>query len=514
MRLTLQILLILLIVSTFSICAIQPDLHKNVIVYDSDYTLVPEQEVTTETKNIYPKTEPYPNDSVELSKKDEQKKKPSLVKTLLAIGGGIAGAGAMFCGAVILMANHHGNKIAKLYKEKLVLSNLPEKIEFKEAKTVQEGIDFAKKILGIKEVDKDITLEAINTANKGLVDVSNANKGKLFIPTRLGFETPNNKDDDYIAYVVKDIYSNKFGNLVVNKNYFDGKFLDNEINKFLFFDSGNAVYKISDDLKQISSTQRIGCVRPFPNDDIARLIKDFYKDSSKLNISDKQKLYYSLEKAYISATRAIRNPLEALKTLSEKKAEFLKNNNIEINFAELEKMNTEKQVEYLKNLIQKMEDKNSYWQVRFGVELPTSTIHHEMGHLQDFAKNLKELDIKKWKFSFREAWREAGHKVKTGEDISRVGVKEVDNRWGSTWKDKYEKLLKENPEKFKKYYPDLYEFVTKQDIQQTVGKISGYAQSGIGEFIAEVYAKMIEGKTIPEDVMALYRKYKGPELPA
>jgi hypothetical protein len=52
MKIILQLLLILVIVATFSICAIKPKLHKNVIVYDSDYTLVSEQEVKTETKNI------------------------------------------------------------------------------------------------------------------------------------------------------------------------------------------------------------------------------------------------------------------------------------------------------------------------------------------------------------------------------------------------------------------------------------------------------------------------------
>lgn len=52
MKLVLQTLLILIIVATFSICAIQPDMHKNVIVYDSDYTLVTEQEVKTETKEV------------------------------------------------------------------------------------------------------------------------------------------------------------------------------------------------------------------------------------------------------------------------------------------------------------------------------------------------------------------------------------------------------------------------------------------------------------------------------
>ena len=52
MKLILQLLLILLIVSTFSICVTKPDLHKNVIVYDSDYTLVTEEEVKTATKEI------------------------------------------------------------------------------------------------------------------------------------------------------------------------------------------------------------------------------------------------------------------------------------------------------------------------------------------------------------------------------------------------------------------------------------------------------------------------------
>ena len=52
MRLLLNVLLILVIVATVLICTVQPDLHKNLIVYDSDYTLVTEQEVTTETKEV------------------------------------------------------------------------------------------------------------------------------------------------------------------------------------------------------------------------------------------------------------------------------------------------------------------------------------------------------------------------------------------------------------------------------------------------------------------------------
>ena len=72
------------------------------------------------------------------------------------------------------------------------------------------------------------------------------------------------------------------------------------------------------------------------------------------------------------------------------------------------------------------------------------------------------------------------------------------------------KLFKEKPEKFKKLYPDLYEHLTNKEIQATAGKVSSYAQTSIGEFVAETYAKMIKGDPIPEDVLKLYKKYNGP----
>ncbi len=105
-----------------------------------------------------------------------------------------------------------------------------------------------------------------------------------------------------------------------------------------------------------------------------------------------------------------------------------------------------------------------------------------MEHLQDFAKNLKELDIKNYKIFGKEK----------GRDL----LDETENRWGNTWREKTEKYFKEQPEKFKLYYPDLYEFVTNKKIQEAAGVVSGYAQSGIGEFIAEVHAGLISGKNM------------------
>ena len=467
-----------------------------------------EQKNIAETKNIYPKTEPYPNDSVELTSKEKNTKSvKSKIKEYVLAGSGMLVA---LTGSIILFARHKGNQISKLYENKLIISNLPEKLEFREAKTIEEGIKFAKEILGIKEVDKGFTLDAINTANRGLVDVSNANKGKLFIPTRLGFEAPKSKEDDYLAYVVKDIDSPSFGNLVINKNYFDEKVLDKEIKVFLYNKNGEKFFQFNKDTGTVGTILKVGCVRPFPSKDLMKLVEEFYKDSSKLNIYDKQKLFYSLQYGTDNALGVLRSPLEHIKNLAWAKRTLF---NGTVNIDEVSKLSNDKQAEILKNMVKKLEDSGSFWEFKYNIELPETTIYHEMGHLQDFARNLKELDVKQWFLNLKQIWKDAWHKTKTGEDKSRVGVDEVDNRWGTLSKEHFEKLFNENSTKFKKLYPDLYEFITNQETQQSAGKVSSYAQSGIGEFIAETYKDMIAGKTIPNDVVQLYKKYKGPELP-
>ena len=56
------------------------------------------------------------------------------------------------------------------------------------------------------------------------------------------------------------------------------------------------------------------------------------------------------------------------------------------------------------------------------------------------------------------------------------------------------------------------EFVSNAEIQQTAGKISTYAQSSPNEFVAETFSQLLQGQTLPEDVMKLYKKYNGPML--
>ena len=57
----------------------------------------------------------------------------------------------------------------------------------------------------------------------------------------------------------------------------------------------------------------------------------------------------------------------------------------------------------------------------------------------------------------------------------------------------------------------LNEFNSKY--QGIARRVSDYATTSPAEFVAEVYAKMIDGKKFDDEVMALYKKYGGPELP-
>lgn len=56
------------------------------------------------------------------------------------------------------------------------------------------------------------------------------------------------------------------------------------------------------------------------------------------------------------------------------------------------------------------------------------------------------------------------------------------------------------------------EFVENVQIQKTAGKISEYAKSSPNEFVAETFSLLAQGQKLPDDVMALYKKYNGPML--
>lgn len=434
-------------------------------------------------------------DTVEISAENKIKKPKQKMSLGAKIGLATVGIIGSLATIGFCVSKHQIGKLTKLYNKKMQLVNLAEKIDFKEANTVEEGVKFAKDVLKVGEVDKNITLDAINYANRALVDVSNANKGKLFMPKKLWYiERP----DETIAGVIHDIKSPHFGEMVINKKYFDNAFLDKELKNILFMKKGNPRFNLV--LGKIYVSPRYRGARLISTDEVSALIKKFYSNPNNLDVNEKRILWNSI----VSSNEMLASKFEKfpLATIEKHKNEIENALGIKINIDEVAKKTTQEQCELLTSWSKSLSDKSCGGILAEAINAkPLETfIYHEMGHLQDFAKNLKEFDVKRWELSL--------------ENLKKLRVKDVDNRWGGLTYGGFDELLKKSPEKFKAQYPDLYEFVTNKDIQQTAGKVSIYAQSSIGEFIADTYAKMVRGEKLSDDVIKLYEKFNGPKLAA
>lgn len=444
---------------------------------------------------------PLETDKTDFSATQNNTKEKSKVKKYLIYANiGLAG----LIGTALCFMHRDASHIKRLYKENLILSNLPEKIEFKEAKTLEEAIKFAKETLGIKQVDKEFTLDALNIANKGIVDVSNANKGKLFLPRALHFASADDKTT--IAWVRSDIKSKDFGSLNINRKYFDDKFLTKRLDEYFRLRDFEAKTNAANNTaKAVEKRKRSDYISMKFTDEHAKLFERYKQDAENLSLMEKRKLF-----GIIQETHNVRNcilegyPLTFLK----KNLEHFKTNGININMEEIEKMSRKERSEKLEEILKNLAEKaGNPMVIQSQNYIQEKTIYHELGHLQDFAKNLQELDMKTSGLDIftKKYW--------TNPSKNNRHINEISNRWLKIWKNNnYSKLLDEKPETFKKLYPDAYEFATNKEYQEIAGQISSYAQSGIGEFIAECYAKMIVGEKLPKNVMELYEKYKGPLL--
>ena len=162
-------------------------------------------------------TAPISDDTVELSLK--KKGLSNTAKWGIGIGtlATIVGLGFLLVKKTNKAHKKLVDNIKQLCDEKLKISNLPEKIEFKPNDNLEDSIKFANEVLGIKKVDKNFTPYALNNTLKAIVDVSNLHKGKVFMPTELEF-----KATDYTtAEVYKNVFNNDFGKMVINPKYFD-----------------------------------------------------------------------------------------------------------------------------------------------------------------------------------------------------------------------------------------------------------------------------------------------------
>ena len=410
---------------------------------------IKEEVISGQTKIVY---DTKPDEFVKEKKTSAEKKGISL-GTKIAMG---FGAAALTAGAIIL-AIRKGRYAP--------LRNLPENIKFTNAKTYEEAIEFGKKTLGIKDYigfeAKD--LNAINWINEGLVNVSNAMKGKkVRIPKRVLYTSYK---DSTLAGVVTDLdfaartlftqkTGLKVGDFIVNKKVFDN---------------------LDDKLKELLSNKSLKCYgieregsklyyRKIYSDESIRKLYKMILDYDRVKIKDfsgKVTLMENISNLKNTANRIVSSPEGVLKDImkNEKAMEYVKKAGIQIDLDKFSKLTDQQKAN---ELIKIMEKAKITHQVKT-IQNPFSTIYHEMGHLQDMVPRCPTID------NFKSA---------------------------------------------AEYPKALQEWVNNKANQETAARVSAYATHGPGEFIAETFAGLVDGAKYPKEIMDLYKSLKGPMLPS
>ena len=219
------------------------------------------------------------------------------------------------------------------------------------------------------------------------------------MPTALRYA--NAPQEKWFAHVNNNIKSNQFGELTLNGHYFEHPCLDSHLHKALFYRDGTRQFYMRADGTLHFPTEHnyIGCM---PSVEAMQLIVKYYTSPSTMTIPEKRILFETFRETILKKTTVYkRAPISFLKELeaNPQSKDFLESNNIRPDYTDLAKKTTKQQADYVEDILRKMHSEGKTYTITFDLEEAGGTIYHEMGHLQDFAKNLKELDLAKYKFS-------------------------------------------------------------------------------------------------------------------
>ena len=222
-------------------------------------------------------------------------------------GIGIASSLLVAIGGAIAFVKYQPKLIEQFYKKNLVKVNLAEKIEFKKAGTIEEAIEFAKKTLGIKKVDKNFSLEALNDVNKALVDVSNANKGSFYQFKKL--KMSDKMPEGAIAATDQGFLN--FGTLIINSKSYDEKYLKDSLQKMLFGKNGNKLFMETKSKKYIELVTHNNMMA-YLDEEVGQLVKKFYNKEA-MTIEEMRILERTLFELENKVRIPLRNPLHFFK---------------------------------------------------------------------------------------------------------------------------------------------------------------------------------------------------------
>ena len=354
------------------------------------------------------------------------------------------------------------------------VTQLAEHIDFTPAKTME----VAKEHLKIEKFDTANDLDMANWVNEGLVNINNKYKGKGHIPKEVRpvpdelKETHKNVIATMSARLGKGFYMEPI--LTVNVDFFNNahKFIDKRLKDF-----GFKVIPRKDGCHELAMH-----MLPFFNKDkqldIMLLSEKFVNGkASKMDIVALNK---SFNDYYAYSHFLAENPMTIINDVYSQKGvvDLLKKHMKQGSFKsveELGKMTNKEQVDYL------FEASDALTGLPFN-QHPSSkilaskrsvfdTLYHEEGHLFHHKNTI--LDY---------------------EDMHVVYNKQTGK-----------------PDKIGALAKGFLESKEEQFIASTVSR---YAKSSPLEFVAEVYARMLNGEKFGDDVMNLYNKYQGPSLPA
>lgn len=355
------------------------------------------------------------------------------------------------------------------------VTQLAEHIDFTPAKTMEEAKEFAKQHLKIKKFDTANDLDLANWVNEGLVNINNKYKGKAHMPKEVR-PTSQNLKSSAIASMrlgVDKGFSMK-AILTVNVDYFNNahKSIDKQLKDFRFQliprkDGGNDI-KMS--LLPFFNTDKLL--------DIMNLSEKFVEGkASKIDIVALKKSfmdYYAYSNVLDANPMTIINDVYSQKGVVDLLKKHMKQGSFK-SVEELGKMTNKEQVDYL------FEASDALTGLPFN-QHPSSkilaskrsvfdTLYHEEGHLFHHKNTILDFD-----------------------DMHVIYNKQTGK-----------------PDKIGALAKGFLESKEEQFIASTVSR---YAQNSPLEFVAEVYARMLNGEKFGDDVMNLYNKYKGPSLPA
>ena len=297
----------------------------------------------------------YPPDTVQFKGQEVQEKKGLSKGAKWGIGTAVVLAAGV-C-AYFLTRGKIGSK---------QVQQLAEHIDFKEAKTVEEAIEFGKKHLGIKKYkgfeEKD--LNVINWINEGLVNTSNKMKGKLNTTREVHYVNGN---------------ANLFASVDP-----EGRIL--KINKTVYGDIDTAINNYLKDSSYVTLDIKTGeCTIPAiygaKSEDMVAILKKISEfRENKLNYREKIRLFTNLEHITEEVNAFHLNPLNKVQRMlnnPEIRKRAIKNA-LETDINKISKMSIDEQVELLDEYMDKCNVRFKYRPVS-----EFRPIYHELGHIND-----------------------------------------------------------------------------------------------------------------------------------